>query len=173
MKETPRPAPGITSRPTARALMSLSKGALLDVRDRAVDLATDVADGYRKSTRYFKLRIAVVGSWFVLLGMTMWLACPGGQGNALGADVQVQETLLGTQIKVENRSDRMWTDVTLVLDDEWERQVSTLREGQRLVVATSSFTRSGMAAPGDLKPRTLTIRCAQGKVTAALAGGTP
>lgn len=154
--------------------MGLSKSALM-VKDMAVDLASDLAVGYRKSTRYFKLRIAVVGTVVLLTMLTVALmpTAPGGRTNTLGADVQVQETLLGTQIKVENRSERMWTDVTLILDGAWQRQISTLREGQRLVVATSSFTKDGAAAPGDLKPRTLTIQCAQGKVTTALSGGTP
>ncbi len=171
MKETARPATSSTPRPqTARALSMVK-----DMKDMAVDLATDLTDGYRKSTRYFKLRLGVVAAWVVLLVLTCALmpSQPGGRTNSLGADVQVQETLLGTQIKVENRSERMWTDVTLVLDEQWERQISTLREGQRLVIATSSFTRDGTAAPGDLKPRTLTIRCAQGKVTTPLGGGTP
>ena len=168
MRESARPATGSTPRPqTARGLSV--------VRDMAVDLATDLADGYRKSTRTFRLRIAVGVVWVLLAVLTVALmpASPGGRTNSLGADVQVQETLLGTQIKVENRSERMWTDVTLVLDGHWERQISTLREGQRLVIATSSFTRDGTAAPGDLRPHSLTIRCAQGKVTTPLAGGTP
>jgi hypothetical protein len=168
MKEPVRPATASTPRPqTARALSM--------VKDMAVDLASDLTDGYRKSTRFSKLRIAVVAAWLVLLVLTCSLmpSQPGSRTNSLGADVQVQETLLGTQIKVENRSERMWTDVTLVLDEHWERQISTLREGQRLVIATSSFAWDGAAAPGDLKPRTLTIRCAQGNVTTTLAGGTP
>jgi hypothetical protein len=168
MKEIARPATGTTPRPPTVRGLGL-------VKDMAVDLATDLADGYRKSTRTFKLRIAVAAVWvFLAIGTVAFMpASPGGRTNSLGADVQVQETLLGTQIKVENRSERMWTDVTLVLDGLWERQISTLREGQRLVVATSSFTRDGAAAPGDLKPRTLTIQCAQGKVTTPLPGGTP
>src|SRR5512141_2185896 len=114
MKEAPHPATGHTPRAqTARAL-SASKGAILGVKDMAVDFATDLAVGYRKSTRYFKLRLAVVGAWLLLAILTVAFmpAAPGARTNALGADVQVQETLLGTQVKVENQSDRMWTDVT-------------------------------------------------------------
>jgi hypothetical protein len=140
----------------------------------ALDLATDLADGYRKSTRYFKLRLAVISGWTLLTVATMWLACPGsGPANALGAEVQVSEELLGTQILVWNNSGRMWTDVTLTLDGGWQWRTPTFREGQRLVIATSRFTKEGAAAPGDLKPRSLTIDCTQGNTTAQLSGRPP
>jgi len=177
MKESDRAAPGSTPRGQPALAASLSRSALRvkDIALDVADLATDLADGYRKSTRYFKLRFAVAGAWLLLSTVTIALvaAGAGGHGNALGADVQAQETLLGMQIKVENTSDRMWTDVILSLDGGWQRSVSTLRAGQLLVVATSSFTKDGVAAPRDLKPRSLTIECAEGKVTAALSGGAP
>jgi hypothetical protein len=144
------------------------------VKDMAVDLATDLADGYRKSTRYFKLRLAVAGAWVVLSLATIWLACPGsGPSNPLGAEVQVSEELLGTQILVWNTSARMWTDVTLTLDGGWQWRTPTFREGQRLVIAASRFAKEGVSAPGDLRPRSLTIQCSQGKATTQLAGRPP
>lgn len=148
--------------------------AALRVKDMALDLATDLAGGYRKSTRYFKLRLAVIGGWAVLSLLTMWLACPSsGPSNSLGAEVQIQETLLGTQVAVANASDRMWTDVTLTLDGAWDWHTATFREGQRLVVAASSFTRDGASAPGDLRPKSLTIRCSEGKITTPLTARLP
>lgn len=174
MKESARAEPASPPRPPGPRAASLTKGAL-QVKDLALGLATDLADGYRKSTRTFKLQLAVVGVWILLVALTVAAmpSAPGGRSNALGADVQVQETLLGTQLKVENTSSRMWTDVKLILDGGWQRQVATLREGQRLVIATSSFSKDGAPAPGDLKPKTLTIQCAQGEVTTRLSGGAP
>ncbi len=177
MKESARPAPASTPRGHPALAASLSKSALRvkDIALDVADLANDLADGYRKSTRYFKLRLVVVGAWLLLSIATIGLVAAGGggRGNALGADVQAQETLLGMQIKVENTSNRMWTDVMLTLDGGWQRSVSTLRAGQLVVVATSSFTRDGVAAPRDLKPRSITIECAEGKVTTELSGGSP
>jgi len=148
--------------------------AALRVKDLARDLASDVAQGYRRSTRHFKLRVAVVGAWAVLSLVTLWLACPSsGPSNTLGAEVQVSEELLGTQVLVWNSSGRMWTDVTLTLDGSWQWQTPTLREGQRLVIATSRFSKDGAAAPGDLKPRSLRISCAQGAFTTALSPRSP
>jgi len=159
MKESARPAP---------------VAAALRVRDLAVDFATELTEGYRKSTRYFRLRLAVVGSWVLLSLLTLWLACPAsGPANSLGAEVQVSETLLGTQISIENTSGRMWTDVTLTLDGGWHWATPTVREGHREVVATSRFARDGAFAPSNLKPRTLTIECAQGRVTTPLSGRSP
>jgi hypothetical protein len=137
------------------------------VKDRALDLAADLADGYRKSTRFFKLRAAVVGSWALLSVATLFAACPStGAKNALGAEVQVcADGVMGTQVLVWNGSSVLWTDVVLTLDDAWRYETSTVRDGQKLVVAASKFKMAGAAAPGDLKPQTLTIECEQGKVT--------
>ncbi|BDG06451.1 hypothetical protein [Anaeromyxobacter oryzae] len=138
-------------------------------RDLARDLAQDVADGYRKSTRFFRLRAAVVGTWFCLSALTLWLACPSS-GNALGAEVTVSfEDPLQTYVLVANTSADIWTDVILTLDGEWSYEKKTVRDGERIVVATAKFTRDGAAAAGDMKPKTLTIRCEQGKVTTRLA----
>lgn len=141
------------------------------VKELALDVAGDVADGYRKSSRYFKLRAAVVGTWALLSIATLWAACPSsGASNALGAEVHVSaDDPMGTQVLVFNGSSEPWTDVVLVLDDAWRYQKNTVRGGERMVVATRRFTRDGAAAPGDLKPRTLTIECDQGKLTTLLA----
>lgn len=159
MKESPRPAP---------------LAAALRVKDMAVDLATEVTGTYRKSTRYFKLRLAVIGGWAFLSLLTMWLACPStGPSNRLGAEVQVSEELLGTQLLVWNNSGEMWTDVTLTLDGTWQWKAATIREGQRMVVGTNRFSSDGVAAPASLKPRSLVIKCAQGTATLPLAGRAP
>ncbi len=139
------------------------------VKEAARDLAQDVADGYRRSTRYFRLRAAVVGSWALLSILTLWLACPSG-GNTLGAEVTVSfEDPLQTHVLVANTSSNIWTDVVLTLDGTWRYEKKTVRDGERIVVAAAKFTRDGAAAPGDLKPKTLTIQCEQGKVTTRLA----
>jgi hypothetical protein len=148
--------------------------AALRVKDLARDLATDLADGYRRSTRFFKLRIAVIGSFAVLSLFTFWLACPpGGPSNSLGAEVQLSDGLMGTQLLVYNSSGRIWTDVTLTLDGGYEWQTPTFRDGQRMVIAASRFTHDGGAAPQNLRPKSLSIQCAQGSVTASLSARPP
>jgi hypothetical protein len=142
------------------------------VKDRAVDIASDLADGYRKSNRYFRMRLVVIASWVLLSLLTLWLAARSSEPstNALGAEVQISESLLGTQISIENTSGRMWTDVRLTLDGGWRWRTPTMREGHTEVVAASRFEKDGAFAPSDLKPRTLTIECDQGKVMAPLSG---
>ncbi len=173
MKESAHPAPEPSARAPGQLAASLSKSAVR-VKDMALDLATDVADGYRKSSLTFKRQLRVVAGWAVLSAVTVALAWPrSGPSNSLGAEVQISEELLGTQIVVFNRSDRMWTDVTLRLDDGWEWHTPTLREGQQVVIGTNRFTKDGAAAPVDLKPRSITIQCSEGKLSAPLAGRPP
>jgi hypothetical protein len=151
MKETSRPDPvAVAER----------------VKDLARDLALEVTEGYRKSTRYFKLRAAVIGTWVLLSVATLWAACPSsGPRNSLGAEVKMSEEVIGNQVLVLNGSSELWTDVVLTLDGTWRYDLRTVREGQRLVIATSRFTKDDDPAPSDLKPRTLTIECKQGSVT--------
>jgi hypothetical protein len=150
-------------RPDARA-------AAARVKDLARDLAEELAGGYRRSTRYLRLKVAVVGSWALLSAATLWAACPSsGPLDALGAEVRVQEEVIGTQILVSNASRRMWTDVAITLDGGWRYRTSTVRAGQRLVLATSKFEKDGAPAPGDLAPRTLTVECDQGAATTQLS----
>jgi hypothetical protein len=155
MKETTRPDPvAVAGR----------------VKDLARDLALEVTEGYRKSTRYFKLRAAVIGTWALLSVVTLWAACPSsGPHNSLGAEVKMSEEFIGTQVLVWNNSSGLWTDVVLTLDGTWRFEARTVRDGQRLVLATSKFTKDGAPAPSDLRPRTLTIECQQGSVTAPLS----
>jgi hypothetical protein len=141
------------------------------VKELARDLAQELSGGYRRSSRFLRLKVAVVGGWALLSAATLWAACPSsGLGNALGAEARMQEEVIGTQILVSNASGRMWTDVALTLDGGWRYRTSTVRAGQRLVLATSKFERDGATAPGDLAPRTLTVECDQGAVTTPLSG---
>src|SRR5512144_1884530 len=115
MAETARPDPAAAAQRIKDGVRDLARGTL----GAAGDLAADVADGYRKSTRYFRLRAAIVGTWALLSVVTFWVACPSsGPTNALGAKVALLSakaggSLMGTQVFVENDSRRMWTDVVL------------------------------------------------------------
>lgn len=160
MKETARPDP---------------LAAAQRVKGLARDVASELADGYRKSTRYFKLRAAVVGTWAILSMVTLWAACPSsGPANSLGAEVRmVSEGLLGAQVMVKNASDRNWTEVVLTLDADWRWEKRTIRSGDDVVVAVARFRKDGATAPGDLKPAALTVECEQGRVTTPLAARSP
>ncbi len=147
------------------------RAAAARVTERARDLAQELSGGYRRSSRTLRIKVAVVGGWALLSAATLWAACPAsGPRNALGAEVQVQEEVIGTQILVSNASRRMWTDVAITLDGGWRWRTSTVRAGQRLVLATREFERDGAPAPGDLAPRALTLECDQGAVTTPLPG---
>lgn len=135
----------------------------------AKDVARDLAEGYRKSTRYFKLRAAVIGAWALLSIGTIWLACPSsGPRNGLGAEASLSDTFLGAQVIVKNDSDAQWRDVTLTLDGGWSLQRRTVRPGDSLSILVSQFRRGDEAAPRDLRPRALSIRCSEGAATVRL-----
>ena len=140
------------------------------VKGIARDLAADVTDSYRKSSRFLRLRAAIVGSWVLLSLVALYTACPSsGPSNALAADVTLlPETLVGQQLSVSNGSSEMWTEVTLTLDGTWKHKVRTIRAGQNVVVAVSRFERDGATAPADFKPRKVEIDCDQGSAELSL-----
>ena len=123
-------------------------------------------EDFRRSDRFFKMRVGVVGTWVLLSAVTLWAACPSsGPANSLGAEVQVlRESLVGgEQLLVRNESEENWEDVVLTLDDGWEYLHRTVRPHDQLVLAVAHFRKGGTPPPPDFRPRTLRIRCAQGK----------
>jgi hypothetical protein len=173
MKDAARPDVAAAANRVKDGVRDLARGAL----GAAGDLATEVGDAYRKSTRYFRMRATIVATWAVLSLVTFWAACPPSSAptNALGAKVRLLSRnepgmLLGTQVLVENESGRMWRDVVLTLDGGWRYERKTVRPQDKLVVAVTQFRKGAAAAPAELEPRVITIECAEGRVTAPLAG---
>jgi hypothetical protein len=171
MKDAPRPEAVVAAQRVKEGVRDLARGAL----GAAGELASDVADGYRKSSRHFKLRAAVIATWALLSAATFWGACPSsGPTNALGAKVQLlsakeRGALMGSQVFVENDSGTLWTDVVLTLEGGWRYERKTVRPQDRLVVAVTQFHKDGQGAPADLEPRHLTIECEEGRVTTPIA----
>lgn len=172
MKDPASPELAVAAHRVKEGVRDLARGAV----GAAGDLASDLAAGYRKSTRYFKLRAAIVGTWALLSVVTLWGACPASErpANALGARVQLlsrseRGAIMGTQVYVENDSRRLWKDVVLTIDAGWRYERRTVRPGDKLVVSITHFKKDGQAAPPELEPKTLTIECDEGRVTAPLA----
>lgn len=135
---------------------------------RLTELAARWAEDFRRSDRFFKMRVGVVGAWVVLSLVTLYAACPSsGPTNALGADVQVlRESLVGgQQLLVRNESGEIWTDVVLTLDDGWRYEHHTIRPHDELVLSMSHFRKGEQVAPREFRPRGLTIECGQGRAS--------
>ena len=122
------------------------------------------------------VRAAVIGTWALLSVVTLWAACPStGPSNALGAKFQLllrtePGVLMGTQVLVENDSSSVWRDVVVTLDGGWRYEKKTVRPQDKLVLSLSQFRRDGAAAPPELEPRTISIDCSEGRISAPLGG---
>jgi hypothetical protein len=140
------------------------------VKGIARDLAADVTDGYRKTSRFLRLRAAVVGGWVLLALVSLYTACPSsGPTNELSAEVTLlPETIVGQQLSIANGSREMWTEVKLTLDGQWTHEIRTVRAGQNVVVGVTKFAHDGTTAPQDLKPKKLQISCDQGSADLSL-----
>jgi hypothetical protein len=140
-------------------------------RDLARDLGQELASGYRRSTRYVRLRAGIAGGFAVLCTLAVWASCPASaRTNALGARVQLlSESIVGTQLRVTNASDRMWTEVALTVDGGFRYEKRTVRPGDDLVLSLRKFSKDGLPPPEALRPTTLTIECEQGRAVTPLA----
>ena len=141
------------------------------VKDLARDLAQELADGYRRSTRYVRLRAAVVGAWALLSLGAVWASCPGSTAsNDLDAEAQLlRGSIMGTQLLVKNGSDRHWTEVAFTLDGGWRSERKTVRSGDKLVLSLTQFRGQDGAAPTpDLRPRAMAIECVEGRAALPL-----
>lgn len=172
MKDAARPDAAAAAARVKDGVRDLARGAI----GAAGDLAADLGEAYRKSTRFFRMRAAIVGAWVLLSALTVWGACPSSSGptNVLGAKVQLLSRhepgmLMGTQVLVENDSRQLWKDVVLTLDGGWQYERKTVRPQDKLVVSITQFRRGAESAPAELEPRTITIECREGRVTAPLA----
>lgn len=166
MKDEARPDPAVAATRVKEGVRDLARSAI----GAAGDLAGDVAAGYRKSTRYFKLRAAVVGTWALLAAVTFWSACPSsGPTNALGAKARLLAgSIMGSQVFVENESEQLWRDVVVTLEGGWRFEKRTVRPGESFVAPTNRFTKDGVTAPPGLSSRTITLECVEGRVTMPL-----
>jgi hypothetical protein len=172
MKDATRPDPAAAAGRVKEGVRDLARGAI----GAAGDLASDLGEAYRKSTRYFRMRAAIVGTWALLSIVTVWAACPSSSGpsNVLGAKVQLLSRnepgmLMGTQVLVENDSRRIWKDVVLTLDGGWRYERKTVRPQDKLVVSITQFRKGTAAAPAELEPKQITIECEEGRVMAPLS----
>ncbi len=170
----PRPEPVAAAqrvKDLAHSAVSSAQSAVSSAQSAAVDLARDLAQRYERSSRHFKLRAAVVASWAALALLGLWIACPSsGPRNGHGAEARLgDQGLLGPQVLVRNESDRIWTDVALVLDGGWRYERRTVRPGEPLVALLSDFRRDGQPPPRDFRPRQLTIQSREGDATMSLS----
>jgi len=136
------------------------------LQDKAKALAQDLAGRVKRSSRFLRWRVGIVGAWALVSLVTLWASCPStGPTNALGADVQVLKDSVvgGQQILIRNESGENWTEVVVTLDDTWRRAQRTLRPQEQMVLSPGQFKRGTEPAPRDLKPRTLLLECEQGR----------
>jgi len=154
-------------RSLARLLASLRAAAA-----RSKEELGRLADSIRSWDRYFRMRIAVLGSWALLSVLAIGIARSGGADeadNALQAYLAVRESALGWALLVHNRSERPWTDVALELEGGHVHRLDRVDPDQKLVLSPWQFVRGdGEAAPA-VPPREVALRVGKTVIRPALS----
>jgi hypothetical protein len=128
------------------------------VKDLARDLASDVSAGYRKSSRFVRLRAAVAGGWLLLSLLALLIAF---SSHEPGDRATLADTSVGRVISLKNTTDETWTDVTLTLEGGWTYVERTIRHGEDVLLDIRNFKKDGLPAPAELTPRWIEVECSQ------------
>jgi hypothetical protein len=145
-----------------------TRAAVQGIAQQAREGLSASAAGWRRTGRHQRMRMGIVAAWSAVSLLALWVTCStGGPSNSLGADVQVLRDSLvgGQQLLVRNESSSIWTDVVLTLDGEWLHEQRTMRPHDQIVLSPSNFRRGTEAPPRDYKPRSLSVRCDQGRAS--------
>lgn len=128
------------------------------VKDLARDLAADVTDTYRKSNRFLRMRVGIVGGWGLLALLSLLVAFHTSERDDR---IRLEETSVGSVVWVNNTSDENWTDVTITIEGGWKLAIPTVRHGETISPTLPKFTKDGVSAPADLSPRWIELECDQ------------
>ncbi len=138
--------------------------------------AGELLGGFRRSSPYFKWRVAVVSGWVVLSALAVAFALTGGEHNDLGASITVVPTVVGTAFNIQNHGQSVWEDVTVTLaPGGWIHRQANVRPGDGMSLAITEFQRPGPRGRPerprrDFMPRAVTVRTAQASYTKRLHG---
>jgi hypothetical protein len=128
------------------------------VKGLARDLASEVTEGYRKSTRGLRLRVAIGGTWALLATLSLVIAFYTHERDERA---RLDDTSVGRVVSLSNSSKETWEDVSVTLDGGWTYFERTIRRGQSVGIGITKFKKDGVSAPSDLGPRWVEIKCDQ------------
>jgi hypothetical protein len=170
-----QPAPEPASGPLSKRLKAGAEDTALNV----LSILRDVGEDFRKSDRFFKYKAFVLAGWIALSGASIVVACPGSGGphNTLGARL-VQTKVVDTPVMmIVNDSGRAWTDVTVIVNNEYRASVGKVAaeapDNNLTLEPRKLLGEGGKMAPNTLQLRDIVVRTRQGEADLLVNGAPP
>lgn len=142
----------------------------------AVSIAKEFIEDFTRTTRFFKVKVAIVGAWLFLSASTVFVACPTNPllpNNRLGARLVVAGDASRPVYMVKNDSDRAWTDVMLIVNHDYRAASARVEPNGNLTLTAKQLVGpNGLLPPQDLRVLDLELHANQGK-TVLFENGQP
>jgi hypothetical protein len=145
--------------------------------DQALNAVAAVKGGVRdflKTSRYFKLRAAVVGVWLAaaLAGGAITFRDTGPRSEErLGARVKISPDTEHPAYMFVNDSETAWQNVMVIVNGQWRTVVARVDPGGDFTVTPKQlFGKEGTAAPSNLRATDIVLKAKQGEAVLMKAG---
>jgi hypothetical protein len=149
------------------------------VREGAVDtilnaasILRDAFSAFRESDAFFKYRVAVVAAWLVLTTSAVFIACPQGASNDIGAEVVVSSDINGTVYMIKNGGNDSWEDVEVSVNDGYRATTTQVLPNQGLTLSPAVlFDGEGQRAPSSFLVKDIQLKVASPSANVVVVKG--
>jgi len=135
-------------------------GMVLDGMDSLRDFFRNLREDLKASSRYFKIKLALIGGYLVLGAATLIVFIPPGELNEIDAEVRTSRTEIvgGRYFLVGNRSSDVWKNIRLSMNGSFQTSWPRLRPGKKKAFFFNRFRDGRQRKPSeDIQVRTLRI----------------
>ena len=119
---------------------------------------------FKRSSKYFKWKLAIVAAYLFIAILTYVIFVPAGELNQIDAEVSVSKTFLfGKHFVVGNQGSDAWKDIKFTLNHGYVARLPKLPPQQKVVVKLLEFKDSKGLSPDVSTPLSfLRIECSEG-----------
>jgi hypothetical protein len=154
----------------------LSSGAS-DTALNLVSVAKEALADFKASDKFFKVKAGIVFAWLLLSSASFVVACPGSgflENNNLHARLVIAGERNAPIIMLVNEGQRPWTDVTIVVNQNYRAAVGKVAAKDSITVTPKQLMGPGnKLAPKDLRPTDIEVRTARGHAVLLANGEAP
>ena len=144
-----------------------AKAAVENATLNALSVAKEQWEGFRRSDRFFKYRVLIVGSWLLLSAGTLVAACPTSPftpKNSLHARLVIAGDASRPVYMVVNDGKKPWQEVLLIVNGEYQATTSRVDAQGNWTLGTKQLLgANGKLMPAGTRIRKMVLRTGDGE----------
>lgn len=129
-------------------------------------LVRDLLSDWKRRDPAFRWKTGIVAAWLGISLVSLHVATSGPSdpaSNALGAYVAVTHTAMGWGLLLDNRSNRPWEEVEVVVNGEWIHRRDRVEPDEKVVLGPLQFSRGGEHPPAELSVESIRLHTRKGQ----------